>query len=575
MRCLMMSLPNTDTVDHPLPQPPLVGTVNDKGGTVPNYNDTVSDDAVDNTLHSSSSNASLPVGSSWAGCLTCAEDVQFIANATAISAEWARANDPESGVAEVWWAAGLTAGGTSLLAWRQAVDVRAEYLLDDTRNSTFVLAAPLPTPLTTGVRYYVTVRVVNGAGLSTLASSNGVTVDLTPPVLTALWDLDPANSTTPMPTSVQLATDMASAALYATDPESGILEWYYGIGSTPGATDVFDFVAVLANSSTPLPFMHSVRKLELQPGATYYHTARAVNNAGLVSDPIVSSGFTVGLRVTVQVDAQGVLYFDPSPLEGTRPAVSTAATALPGVASTGLLTLNASDASSSVLPASVVSGFTTPLLPTSYARILEVTNGTLAGALKLQAQYMLAASGVGTLPNDADVWFLWLPAASSRRLRQSDSNAARRAVPRTLSDADWVVPEQSCSVVQPGREVDYATRVVSGQVCQPGTIGVFYQHRPTVTMVTPDLNPPWNERSVTVNAQSLDPDGVITSREWAATGPGSQSTVIATDTDAVTYSVEVGVTTFTFTAWDDMGAYSSASVKVTLPASHLNRKYFG
>jgi hypothetical protein len=76
----------------------------------------------------------------------------------------------------------------------------------------------------------------------------------------------------------QLAAAWASA-----DPESGIREFQYAIGTTPGGTEVKPFSPTTQNSAV-------VSGLGLQSGTTYYFTVQAVNGAGLVSDPGVSDG---------------------------------------------------------------------------------------------------------------------------------------------------------------------------------------------------------------------------------------------------------------------------------------------
>jgi hypothetical protein len=73
------------------------------------------------------------------------------------------------------------------------------------------------------------------------------------------------------------------ASWTAEDPESGIREFQYAIGTTPGGTDVKPFVSTTQNSVV-------VTGLNLQSGTTYYFAVRAVNSLGLASDIGVSDG---------------------------------------------------------------------------------------------------------------------------------------------------------------------------------------------------------------------------------------------------------------------------------------------
>ena len=54
------------------------------------------------------------------------------------------------------------------------------------------------------------------------------------------------------------------------DPESGIREFFYAIGTTPGGTEVKPFTSTTQNSAI-------VTGLTLQPGTAYYFSVKAVN----------------------------------------------------------------------------------------------------------------------------------------------------------------------------------------------------------------------------------------------------------------------------------------------------------
>ncbi len=77
-----------------------------------------------------------------------------------------------------------------------------------------------------------------------------------------------------------------SASWMSQDNESGIREYQYSIGKTPGGADVLAWVQTAQNSVT-------VTGLSLQAGSTYYFAVKAINNAGLASEIGVSDGIRV------------------------------------------------------------------------------------------------------------------------------------------------------------------------------------------------------------------------------------------------------------------------------------------
>ena len=97
------------------------------------------------------------------------EDIDIQQSRTHIAAHWNAFEDLESDVIRVTWCAGLSPGSCDLVDETQL-----------TPTSTSVRKV-LIEPIKNGQRYYVTVNAVNGAGVVTSLTSDGVTVDETPP----------------------------------------------------------------------------------------------------------------------------------------------------------------------------------------------------------------------------------------------------------------------------------------------------------------------------------------------------------------------------------------------------------
>ena len=98
------------------------------------------------------------------------EDIDIQHSRTIVTAHWSAFEDLESDVVKVTWCAGLSSG---------TCDLVEETPLD--QDITFVFLV-LTKPIRNGQRYYVTVKATNGAGVTTSLTSDGVTVDESPPI---------------------------------------------------------------------------------------------------------------------------------------------------------------------------------------------------------------------------------------------------------------------------------------------------------------------------------------------------------------------------------------------------------
>lgn len=96
-------------------------------------------------------------------------DIDIQKSRTSIAAHWNAFEDLESDVIHVTWCAGSSP---------DACDLVEETQLTSTSTS---VRKVLVKPIRNGQRYYITVNATNGAGVLTSLTSDGVTVDETPP----------------------------------------------------------------------------------------------------------------------------------------------------------------------------------------------------------------------------------------------------------------------------------------------------------------------------------------------------------------------------------------------------------
>ncbi|MEN6356852.1 MAG: PQQ-binding-like beta-propeller repeat protein [Armatimonadota bacterium] len=196
------------------------------------------------------------------------DDGAYSTNTTSLNAGWS-SQDAETGIKEYAYCVGTSAGMDDTIAWRAT-----------THNSISLTGLAL----VNGYTYYFTVRATNGAGLvSTNGSSDGITIDTTAP-------------STPIVTDdgdFTYSPDSLRASWTSADGESGLAEYLFCIGTSPGSADISGWT-----SSGAQPWA-AVSGLTLQENVKYYFTVKAKNNAGLTSEMGCSDGIEYKPGVTV------------------------------------------------------------------------------------------------------------------------------------------------------------------------------------------------------------------------------------------------------------------------------------
>ncbi|HOH83100.1 MAG TPA: N-acetylmuramoyl-L-alanine amidase [Bacteroidales bacterium] len=92
-------------------------------------------------------------------------DISTTSSLNTLSANWPASTDVNSGISKYWYAIGTSQGATDIVSWT------------DNALNTSVTRSGLT--LTDGQTYYFSIKTVNGAGLQTICSSDGVTVNTT------------------------------------------------------------------------------------------------------------------------------------------------------------------------------------------------------------------------------------------------------------------------------------------------------------------------------------------------------------------------------------------------------------
>ena len=174
--------------------------------------------------------------------------------------------DGESGVHSVRAAVGTYPGGENIHPF---VDVGTLVTrISDDSKTTWV--AFVNVNVTSLVRYYVTIKVRNNAGLFKTISSDGILLDTTGPTVLPSYIRDGHHG---IDKKFSSGFDVYPAHwenAFA-DAESGIAEYFVGLGTSPGSDDTSAFQS---NGLSPRALISSTA---LESGVTYYVTVIACN----------------------------------------------------------------------------------------------------------------------------------------------------------------------------------------------------------------------------------------------------------------------------------------------------------
>lgn len=207
------------------------------------------------------------------------DDVDVVGDLQIIQAKW-KCFDRESGIKNQSLGIGTYPGGVNI----KAVEDGKFFSLTIVESEMFYVKFYNVTILPK-VRYHVTVKIINGAGLKKTITSDGILVDITPPTVASYYIKDGESGKDRNFTSERFTFTAHWEQAFA-DAESGVVEYRAGLGTKPGVADVKSFHVLGLQTNV------TVSGLLLESGQVYYMTVVGCNGVGMCVNAS-SNGMTV------------------------------------------------------------------------------------------------------------------------------------------------------------------------------------------------------------------------------------------------------------------------------------------
>ena len=198
------------------------------------------------------------------------DDVDYISPDDPLSATWENLEDPESGIAMFEYCVGTTPVNCLIKPFTPAY-----------KNTSFVCQE---CKTKADMKFFARIRVTNKAGLSAIFTSDGVTVDSSPPEIGRVLDGQKAES----PDAEKVDRDWLPAVTWygAQDVQSGLKECQWVIERHDGNANVTVYEKTLDNANITYNVRHTeitTVPLQLTTNASYFNVIRCSNNAGITS----------------------------------------------------------------------------------------------------------------------------------------------------------------------------------------------------------------------------------------------------------------------------------------------------
>ncbi|XP_070573739.1 uncharacterized protein [Ptychodera flava] len=201
-------------------------------------------------------------------------DIDFSTSQTYIGISWRNVfSDRDSDIREFSVSIGTHVGGEDVISYSTNTQPPDEYKVMLTGLN-----------LQPGFKYFSNVKVVNNAGLTSIASSDGFMIDTAPPEVGVVHDGLGIHDS-----GYQNSSNIVAASWHGfSDLQSSIHHYMWCVGTTPGAEDILSCENVGLRLS-----MVTSTEYSFDSGQSYYSKVTAVDAAGLQSEPSFSNGITV------------------------------------------------------------------------------------------------------------------------------------------------------------------------------------------------------------------------------------------------------------------------------------------
>jgi hypothetical protein len=198
-------------------------------------------------------------------------DLDYTNHMTSLSASW-KCEDKDSGLTQTFVGFGTQPGIQDVAGYQAVLPYQTSYTLTNVT-------------LSQGLRYFATVKCTNRVGLRNSVSSNGITIDSTPPLLSYVNDGDNAYQDAKF---IGLGP-FVTANWKFTDSESPVIDYVVSIHQVTSGVRVYGPSQILGNKRHA---NIALRGDELKHGQIYAFKVTARNGAGLNTTG-VSNGFVV------------------------------------------------------------------------------------------------------------------------------------------------------------------------------------------------------------------------------------------------------------------------------------------
>ena len=195
-------------------------------------------------------------------------DADFVRELHSIQAKW-KCFDRESDIRLQLLGVGTYPGGGDIRAFEEV-----SLLSHSTaKDAMFYVQFPNIT-IFAKVRYHVTIRIINGAGLKKTIFSDGILIDMTPPTVAPQYIKDGKGRKDKNFTSERFTFSAHWEKAFA-DAESGLAEYRVGLGSKPGQADIKALSTVGSQTNV------TISGILLQSGQRYFVTVVGCNRVGM------------------------------------------------------------------------------------------------------------------------------------------------------------------------------------------------------------------------------------------------------------------------------------------------------